>query len=851
MTSLSSQSQVQYSPYIQKGSGAFSEVFRVKRKSDDQDYALKKVKLSKLSEKEKESALNEVRILASIEHENIIGYKEAFFDENSSTLCIVMEFADGGDLYSKITELKRNQQHMNEESIWRIFYDMIIGLKTLHSNKIVHRDIKCANIFLTKEGRAKLGDLNVSKIAKQEFLQTQTGTPFYASPEVWQDKPYDKRSDIWSLGCVMYELAALNPPFIAKDMQGLYQRVLKGAYPRVPSHFSVDLAAVIKLMLQVDPLNRPTCKQIISIPAFKNKCRKFFDKEDSNFIQEDNEDDNQDSLNQMLGTIRIPKNLRLLSERLPKSNYGRKKDNNQSISDKNSSTKSLSMENTQEQTQVKTMEREEKLHSIIEEEPIPDSNKKEQEQTQNAKPQVVVLHQEAAKVKIIENSQIQVSLNKVRSERLIHKRQNKQGIIMNQLAEKSKEIAMKNKSNSVEKIQGQNSFDQSDEGSKGRENQVHKQRLAYSEVQHIPRKQEPINDQQSEQYKRIQEYRKKIQLNQIPKTSPSSRNGIQEVYYEIAHGKAPLYSRKHRMQNIKQMNQNQSQQVIPTLSQQSNRQIPYKKPEISTQIETPQLHQQQNSVQNQNSTPLKIDELQSNRKSSPKKQNIQGRSKIYQRPSRIYSSGKKQQQQSIISSNNTNQEDSIRNSLPPSLPQSQKKQRVKQSQNLPDIQTGRNQNYLITPKQTELVRKERPSLQPISSNQIITPINNLRDSESNHSKLNIPPLMPRTRSRDAISINNNLSNYKSMIGAQRVVEAGRLDSQRLLMENYRKIEQKPQSQMSYIPMSAKRPQINTKIFIPMSQQGKRNLNLDIVPEMPSTRNQHQHASQLAHQRYPY
>lgn len=77
-----------------------------------------------------------------------------------------MEFADGGDLYSKITELKKNQQHMNEEGIWRIFYDMIIGLKTLHSKKIVHRDIKCANIFLTKEGRAKLGDLNVSKIAK-------------------------------------------------------------------------------------------------------------------------------------------------------------------------------------------------------------------------------------------------------------------------------------------------------------------------------------------------------------------------------------------------------------------------------------------------------------------------------------------------------------------------------------------------------------------------------------------------------------------------------------------------------------------------------------------------------------
>lgn len=138
---------------------------------------------------------------------------------------------------------------MKEEDIWSIFYQMVIGLQMLHNNKIVHRDIKCANIFLTKSGNAKLGDLNVSKIAKMGILQTQTGTPYYASPEVWQDKPYDKRSDIWSLGCVLYELTALNPPFTAKDMQGLYKAVLKGSYPKIPSHFSADLSELIKFLL--------------------------------------------------------------------------------------------------------------------------------------------------------------------------------------------------------------------------------------------------------------------------------------------------------------------------------------------------------------------------------------------------------------------------------------------------------------------------------------------------------------------------------------------------------------------------------------------------------------------------
>ena len=107
---------------------------------------------------------------------------------------------------------------------------MSTGLKSLHERKILHRDLKCANVFITGDGVYKLGDLNVSKVLKKDMAFTQTGTPYYASPEVWKDKPYGLKSDMWSLGCVLYEMAALRPPFVASDLQTLYKKVCAGVF---------------------------------------------------------------------------------------------------------------------------------------------------------------------------------------------------------------------------------------------------------------------------------------------------------------------------------------------------------------------------------------------------------------------------------------------------------------------------------------------------------------------------------------------------------------------------------------------------------------------------------------------
>ena len=157
------------------GDGAYSVVYKVKRKEDSNIYALKKVNLKGITEKEKENALNEVRILASVKSPFVISYKEAFIEEESETLCIVMEYADRGDLYQKIVHLKKMGCLIEEIDAWKIFIQMTRGLKSLHDLKILHRDLKSANIFLFSDGTAKIGDLNVSKVARRGLGYTQTG----------------------------------------------------------------------------------------------------------------------------------------------------------------------------------------------------------------------------------------------------------------------------------------------------------------------------------------------------------------------------------------------------------------------------------------------------------------------------------------------------------------------------------------------------------------------------------------------------------------------------------------------------------------------------------------------------
>ena len=130
------------------GKGSFSIVYLVRRKADQKEYALKSIIMDKLKENDQQNSVNEIRILASVSHPNIIGFKEAFWNDKNKTLNIVMEYCDDGDLETKIKIMKRNKQKFEESLIWEYSIQIIEGLKALHDKKILHRDLKRANIFL-------------------------------------------------------------------------------------------------------------------------------------------------------------------------------------------------------------------------------------------------------------------------------------------------------------------------------------------------------------------------------------------------------------------------------------------------------------------------------------------------------------------------------------------------------------------------------------------------------------------------------------------------------------------------------------------------------------------------------
>ncbi|XP_053796319.1 serine/threonine-protein kinase Nek1 isoform X9 [Vidua chalybeata] len=197
------------------GEGSFGKAILVKAKENGQQYVIKEINISKMSNKEREESRREVAVLANMKHPNIVLYRESF--EENGCLYIVMDYCEGGDLFKKINAQKGIL--FSEDQILDWFVQICLALKHIHDRKILHRDIKSQNIFLTKDGTIQLGDFGIARVLNStaELARTCIGTPYYLSPEICQNKPYNNKSDIWALGCVLYEMCTLKHALIADE----------------------------------------------------------------------------------------------------------------------------------------------------------------------------------------------------------------------------------------------------------------------------------------------------------------------------------------------------------------------------------------------------------------------------------------------------------------------------------------------------------------------------------------------------------------------------------------------------------------------------------------------------------
>lgn len=261
---------------LQKGS--FGLAYLVKKESNNEKVVIKTMILEGLSEQEMKEAFLEAKILKVLNHQNIIKFIEVFRQSRpKSSLNIVMEYAEGGDLFTRIRDQVEKKQYFEESMIIDWFVQICLAIKYIHKKKILHRDLKSKNIFLTKNGLIKLGDFGIAKCLSctLDNARTVVGTPYYVSPEIVRNEPYSFKSDIWSLGVILYEMAALRMPFDGKNLPDLTMKIIKAEYDPIPSMYSKDLSILIADMLSPLAFKRPSIDDILKHKILKKRIHAF------------------------------------------------------------------------------------------------------------------------------------------------------------------------------------------------------------------------------------------------------------------------------------------------------------------------------------------------------------------------------------------------------------------------------------------------------------------------------------------------------------------------------------------------------------------------------------------------
>lgn len=291
----------EYEPLEVIGRGSFGTVRKVRQKDNGAVLVRKEIEYTSMNSQEKNHIISELRILRELDHPHIVKYLRHDHIPEKKAIHIYQEYCDGGDLGRIITRFKRNKESIPEEFIWEVLVQTLLALHRCHygieSRKvnlftgakkeneptvnsetvIIHRDIKPENIFIMEPNKTiKLGDFGLAKMltSQNDFAKTYVGTPYYMSPEVLMDNPYSPVCDIWSLGCVLFELCNLHPPFQAKTHLQLQANIRSGQIPDVSPIYSQHLRNIISESITVDAEARPTCYELlnsISVRMFRKE----------------------------------------------------------------------------------------------------------------------------------------------------------------------------------------------------------------------------------------------------------------------------------------------------------------------------------------------------------------------------------------------------------------------------------------------------------------------------------------------------------------------------------------------------------------------------------------------------
>ena len=267
-----------YEPISYIGKGNFGSITKIKRKIDGKILVWKELNYGVMSEKDRNRIVSEVNILRELHHPNIVKYYDRIIDKKNTKLFIVMEYCPGGDLSQLIKRNRKTKQYFSEDIIWKIFSQVVSALYACHTHKegkILHRDIKPSNIFIDQENNIKLGDFGLSRVLNKDisFAVSRVGTPYYMSPEQIDEIKYNEKSDIWSLGCFLYELTTLHPPFEAHTHLNLALKIKSGKVEKIPSMYSENLCKLISTLMNIDQNVRPNIKEIMAIPEISLRIK--------------------------------------------------------------------------------------------------------------------------------------------------------------------------------------------------------------------------------------------------------------------------------------------------------------------------------------------------------------------------------------------------------------------------------------------------------------------------------------------------------------------------------------------------------------------------------------------------